>query len=822
MDMRTKLVIVLLVLGLVAVGFSAFGLEVARAGVPHTVDGAVGPSTAPGLGNPSNPASAAFYLTNKPAEPIQTQQDLGDADGTPAPGGYAYYGKDIGNGWSWAAGDNVVVVVEAIRGQNGWTGANYTTSSDGALTTLNVDSLPTASIEQIPTIALQKWPGAVNVMWTGLTDGNGNVVNYTVYRAPTPGGVYTRVGFSGPQVAAGAMNFNNTPLAPANYCYKIAVDYRRDATGGLYTTTGTSEAQCVTLGTAPTIVSTSPVDGEVNVLGPANIVVVFSETMNPTTVTWSLTPPGISLTPVWNPAFNTLTLTHGTPFTQCTQYTMRIGGHDQNDDFPLVTGSVPNPWTFNTNCPSPQVTVTTPPDGATGVSRTAVVVVTFSKTMDPLTVSITTNPAVTFTYSWNSPTNTIVTASHATAFAAGTVYQATAVGCDTVPNCLASGGAPNPWSFTTNRPPVVAVTAPVAALCWAGSSLHDIAWTVTDDATPIASLVYTLRYTSSAGSGTITTGTGLTSPYGWTVPAINAADAVVIDEATDGAGDMGSGSSGQFQIDSTRPTVMSATPTGTSVPSNTNLVITFSEGMTQAATVLAVSINGGATLGTPTWSGGNTVLTLQTGSMAGGTAYTVTIATTAVDDCSPGNGLLTAYVWSFTTGRLLPSAPSNVAAAPGASNTITVTWNAPTTFTDGSTLSASLIQGYYIERAESLTGARTNLTPTTPWTTTTYQDSGLTGGKTYYYWVKARLTDGRTSADSTPANAALPANADLTWLWILLIIIIVVILVIALVAWRRRKPTPAAPAMSRTMEEPPAPMEESPPDEGMDDMGGGS
>ena len=58
--MRTKLVIVLLVLGLVAVGLSAFAMEPVRAGVPHTVDGAVGPSTAPGLGNPSNPASAAF------------------------------------------------------------------------------------------------------------------------------------------------------------------------------------------------------------------------------------------------------------------------------------------------------------------------------------------------------------------------------------------------------------------------------------------------------------------------------------------------------------------------------------------------------------------------------------------------------------------------------------------------------------------------------------------------------------------------------------------------------------------------------------------
>src|SRR2546428_5649481 len=122
-----RILIGLLVLGLVALGFSAFGLESARAGVPHVVEGPVGPSAAPGLGNPSNPASAAFYLTNKPSEPIQMQADLQDADGTST----ATYYLEVGSGWSWAAGDNVVVVIESIRGANGRTGPTHTPSRDG-------------------------------------------------------------------------------------------------------------------------------------------------------------------------------------------------------------------------------------------------------------------------------------------------------------------------------------------------------------------------------------------------------------------------------------------------------------------------------------------------------------------------------------------------------------------------------------------------------------------------------------------------------------------------------------------------------------------
>src|SRR3989441_10198122 len=222
--MRTKLLIGLLVLGLAVAGFSTLGLQTARAvPVPHTVDGTVGPQLNPGPGNPSNLASAVFYLTNKPAYPLQTLPDLFDADGSSA----AYYGKDVGSNWSegsllWAAGDNMVVVVETIRRQNGWTGSNWTTSSDNVLTTATIDMLPAATHDALPTLALQKTPGAIHVQWTGLLDANGNVLSYEVYRATSLAGPWPVIGRSGLQDPGGAMNFNDGRPAPGAYAYKIA------------------------------------------------------------------------------------------------------------------------------------------------------------------------------------------------------------------------------------------------------------------------------------------------------------------------------------------------------------------------------------------------------------------------------------------------------------------------------------------------------------------------------------------------------------------------------------------------------------------------
>src|SRR3989454_1072857 len=732
-----RILIGLLVLGLVAVGFSAFGLENARAGVPHVVEGPVGPSAAPGLGNPSNPASATFYLTNKPAEPIQMQPDLQDADGTST----ATYYLEVGSGWSWAAGDNVVVVTERVRGVNGRTGANYTTSRDGSLTTQNIDSLPNANIEPLPTLTVGKSPGLVSLTWTGLTDGNQNVVNYTVRRATSAAGPFLDVGRSTAQAPGGTVYFNDT-RPQGTWCYKIAANYRRDTTGGVYATTGTSEAGCTTLGAAPTITITSPVDGELNVAVLANIVVTFSERMNLGTVAWALTPlGGITFTPNWNLAQDTLTLTHATPFVQCTTYQMQITGRDAGDDFPLVPGAVPNPWSFTTICPSPQIISTVPASGATGVARSASIVVTFSKAMNTGSISVTPNPVVTggFSCTWNNPTNTIATCTHATLFVGGTPYTITVAAHDTAGNPL------------------------------------------------------------------------------------DAANAAVVSDVTAGAGDTGTGSSGLFAIDTTAPTVTGSNPAPNQqgVAPTASVQITFSEAMDQASTQGATTLSAGGTL-SYSWSG--MVLTVtHAQAFASGATITVTVSAAAKEGCSPGTPLAAPHVYTFRVAALLPNAPSSVAAAAANPTTVTLTWTAPTTYTDGSALLPADIRGYWIERATTLTGARTNLTPSSAVAGGSFTDSGVTAGGTYYYWVRTVLTDGRFSADSTETHATTPAQtADLTWLWILLIIIIVVILIIALLAMRRRKKPVAAPPMASSTEESSAPVDDLNLDGGTEEPGGGS
>src|SRR3970282_1423752 len=128
--MRTKLLIVLVVLGLVAVGLSAMD-GVRAIPLPHTGEGSVGPNPAPGLGNPSNPASAVYYLTNRNNETPQVKADIQDADGV----NLATHGMDVGSGWTdpltlepiWKPGDEGVVVIETGRGKHRGNGAHGAT-----------------------------------------------------------------------------------------------------------------------------------------------------------------------------------------------------------------------------------------------------------------------------------------------------------------------------------------------------------------------------------------------------------------------------------------------------------------------------------------------------------------------------------------------------------------------------------------------------------------------------------------------------------------------------------------------------------------------
>jgi len=103
-----------------------------------------------------------------------------------------------------------------------------------------------------------------------------------------------------------------------------------------------------TVDVPPEITVTAPVDGAAGVLLNADIVITFSEEMNPATFTYTSSPDPGGWGVVWNgPANDQVTLTH-TDFDEFTVYTLTVTAAEDMFGNSLVAGAVPNPWTFGT------------------------------------------------------------------------------------------------------------------------------------------------------------------------------------------------------------------------------------------------------------------------------------------------------------------------------------------------------------------------------------------------------------------------------------------------------------------------------------------
>jgi len=203
-----------------------------------------------------------------------------------------------------------------------------------------------------------------------------------------------------------------------------------------------------TAATPPNIVSTSPAHLQQGVLNTVAIVLTFSEAMNIGTVVFEITPPVVNTT-VWSGGNSVLTISHAAPFATCTWYTVHVVGQDLSGqpllDSPPGAG-VSNPFQFRSDCPEPYVVSTVPFDGQVDVSVTADFVVEFSEAMTTGSVTITGVPSLSgVVHTWNGPTNTIDTISHAPLLAC-TPYTLTVNGND-------AGGmamlAPYSWDFIT-------------------------------------------------------------------------------------------------------------------------------------------------------------------------------------------------------------------------------------------------------------------------------------------------------------------------------------------------------------------------------------
>ncbi len=102
-----------------------------------------------------------------------------------------------------------------------------------------------------------------------------------------------------------------------------------------------------TIGAPPTILSTTPFDGETSVALNQNIVITFSETINVATITYTCSPDPAGWTEIWSGTDTILTLTHA-DFIAFGTYTFTVTYAEDLYGNALVAGASPNPWTFET------------------------------------------------------------------------------------------------------------------------------------------------------------------------------------------------------------------------------------------------------------------------------------------------------------------------------------------------------------------------------------------------------------------------------------------------------------------------------------------
>src|SRR6202048_2711545 len=256
-----------------------------------------------------------------------------------------------------------------------------------------------------------------------------------------------------------------TLLAP-NSMYTATIT--SGATDAIGTALASNFVWSFTTGTIPTVISTNPVNGAINIPINRKITATFSEAMNPATVTaagvFSLTVttggavvPG---TPTFVTVNNTVIFSPTANLLPNTQYTATIStaaksaagnGLAANYVFGFTTGTT-------ADLTAPTILSTVPVSAAINVPTNQTITATFSKPMDPSTIAASgtftvavagvggaavpgtvsyTGSAATFTPTANLAPNTQFTAT------------VTSAAKDLSGNALAAGAKPNPWNFTT-------------------------------------------------------------------------------------------------------------------------------------------------------------------------------------------------------------------------------------------------------------------------------------------------------------------------------------------------------------------------------------
>ena len=333
---------------------------------------------------------------------------------------------------------------------------------------------------------------------------------------------------------------------------------------------------------------------------------------------------------------------------------------------------------------APWIVSTFPADLAYDVAVNAGIVITFSEAMNPTTLAWTISPNPGgWTETWN-PGNTVVTLSHAAAFTASTTYTVT------VTNCNDAGGMAmtpySPWTFTTVGPPTIVATTPANGATGVPLTQN----VIIDFSKPMNTAAGMMTYTCTPNPGgwvaawsnadrTVTLShtmfAGLTSYTFQVTQALDTLGANIVPGAAANPWIFTTLVDNPPFIDDTVP-VSGAVM----VPVTQNIVITFTEAVIPASVTYTISPNPGGLV--PTWSGGNTVLTIAHTNFAQSLMYTVSVDT-AMD--TTGNNLAPGPVpnpWTFRTydptpPYIISTTPSDQSTGVGLTQPIMIEFSEP-------------------------------------------------------------------------------------------------------------------------------------------------
>jgi len=532
-----------------------------------------------------------------------------------------------------------------------------------------------------------------------------------------------------------------------------------------------------TTAAAPTVVSTIPANGATAVAVNTAIFATFSEAMDPATInasTFTLTGPGAtSVTGTVTYAGISATFTPTATLATDTLYmaTITTGARDPAGA-PLAANFV---WTFTTVAP-PAVISTVPVNGGAAASVNATISATFSKAMNPATITATTftlaGPGATSVGGTVSYTGSAATFTPAAVLSTSTLYTATITtgAQDLAGHALAANYV---WTFTTAAPASVVSTVPAnGAMAVSVNSVVSATFSEAMNPATINVATFTLSGPgATAVSGSVSyAGTTATLTPSAVLTTSTLYTATITTGAKDSTGaPLGTNVVWTF---TTAPlaTVISTIPANgaTVVAVNTAVSATFSEAM-NPATINAATftlIGPGATSvgGTVSYTGSTATFT-PAAVLSTSTLYTATITTGAQDPA--GHALAANYVWTFTTAApasVVSTVPANGAMAVPVNSVVSATFSEamnPATINAGTfTLTGPGVTP--VAGNVTYTGTTATFTPTaalaagtlyTATITTGAKDPGGVGLAANYVWTFATVPS-PSIVSTAPVNGA--------------------------------------------------------------------